>query len=97
MMGYKQNMSATMHDILYGKSCYCYLKNRHGENVAFEKRRMRRKHRRDLDQEVREMIEELTDDELHLIHLIHNKEIDCDCEDCREYRRRITNDDGTKN
>jgi len=93
MMGYRQKLSGTMHDILYGKSYYCYLNNRHGENVAFEKRRMRRKFRRDLEQELDSMIQdELTLDELELIHNIHNMNMDCDCEDCREYRRRVKDD-----
>lgn len=97
MMGYRQKCSATMYDILYAKGLYCYLQNRHGENVRFEKRRMRRKLRRDLDKELECMVEELNMDELWLIHAMHNRKELCECEDCVEYKRRESDDERDKN
>jgi hypothetical protein len=34
-------------------------------------------------------LDQLSIEQLKLIHELHNSEIDCDCSDCREYRRLI--------
>lgn len=39
------------------------------------------------------MIDDLTLGELKMIHDEHNQENDCDCEECREYRRIIGGND----